>query len=192
MSALRHQSKPCKYGAMLDKMIWDRMVCGINNEVIQYRLLAEEDTLTLEKTFDIAVTMETAASDAWDITKATGKTAEPEAVVNAMKHNFKRGRPCCRSKRARHDPADCPFKEAECYKCGKMGHTAPACHSDKKKTANSNTFSQSKSTAKGKHSKYSAAAHQVEAKEEKEPQPDKYSLLSCTALKVGHAPAYKT
>ena len=61
---------------MQDEMILDRMICGINNEAIQCRLLEEKDTLTLKEAVDIAVSMETVASDARDFTKAPGKTSE--------------------------------------------------------------------------------------------------------------------
>jgi hypothetical protein len=36
----------CKFGTFLSEALRDRMVCGINNEMIQRKLLAETDFMT--------------------------------------------------------------------------------------------------------------------------------------------------
>ena len=51
----------CDYGESLDSMLRDRLVCGINDERIQRRLLSEGATVTLEKGVDIAQAMESAS-----------------------------------------------------------------------------------------------------------------------------------
>ena len=45
-------------------MIHDWVVCGINDDTIQKRLLAEGDTLTLAKALTLAQAHETAVKDA--------------------------------------------------------------------------------------------------------------------------------
>lgn len=42
-TALRQLSVHCEYGASLDDMIRDRLVCRVNHEGIQRKLLAEKD-----------------------------------------------------------------------------------------------------------------------------------------------------
>ena len=49
----------CAFGDYLSEAIRDRMVCGLRNEVIQKRLLAETD-LNLAKTLEITQSMEAA------------------------------------------------------------------------------------------------------------------------------------
>ena len=47
IAALRNLAEHCSYG---DKMLRDRLVCGVNHDTIQSRLLAEKD-LTYEKSY---------------------------------------------------------------------------------------------------------------------------------------------
>ena len=48
VAALRKLSEHCNYGETLPEMLRDRLVCGINNEKMRRRLLAEPD-LTLKR-----------------------------------------------------------------------------------------------------------------------------------------------
>lgn len=59
---LRHLTEHCKFGATLSEMLRDRLVCGINNEPIQRRLLSEKE-LTYDKALEIALSMEAAATN---------------------------------------------------------------------------------------------------------------------------------
>ena len=54
----------CNFGRSLDDMIPDRVVCGVNDDVIQKRLLAEGDKLTLTKALTLAQSYEIAVKDA--------------------------------------------------------------------------------------------------------------------------------
>ena len=54
----------CNFGKSLDSMIRDCLVCGINDEQNQKRLLSEGDTLTLTKAMTLAQAIETATKDA--------------------------------------------------------------------------------------------------------------------------------
>ena len=53
-------------------MLRDRLVCGINNDRIYRRLLAEKD-LTFVKALDIATAMELAEKSAADLHDSTSK-----------------------------------------------------------------------------------------------------------------------
>ena len=60
VAELRSLSEYCNFGASLDGMIRDRLVCGVNEAAIQKRLLAEP-ALTYGKAVELALSAETAA-----------------------------------------------------------------------------------------------------------------------------------
>lgn len=60
MAASCKLSGHCNYGETLLEMLRDRLVCSVNNEKIQQRLLAELD-LTLKKAEEIALAIELAS-----------------------------------------------------------------------------------------------------------------------------------
>ena len=66
MSELRTLSEHCEFGSALDEMLRDRLVCGVNDDRIQRRLLAEP-TLDLKRALEIAHGIETAAKDVRDL-----------------------------------------------------------------------------------------------------------------------------
>ena len=53
VAELRALAEFCNYGETLNDMLRDRIVCGVRDEHIQRRLLAESN-LTLQKALDIA------------------------------------------------------------------------------------------------------------------------------------------
>lgn len=55
-------SEHCDFGAVLDNMLCDRPVCGINNDAIQRCLLGETPPLTYKKVLEISQGMEMAAN----------------------------------------------------------------------------------------------------------------------------------
>ena len=55
VAAIRRLAELCAYGEILEEMLHDRLVCDINNAVIQGRLLAESDS-TLSKAVSVAQT----------------------------------------------------------------------------------------------------------------------------------------
>ena len=63
VSELRGLAQFCNFGESLDTMLRDRLVCGINDEAIQRRLLMEA-TLTLKKALEVAQGMEIASQNA--------------------------------------------------------------------------------------------------------------------------------
>ena len=67
LAELRLLSEDCNYGE-LEEMLRDRLVCGINNDSIQKRLLSEAN-LTYRRAVEIATAMETAAKDIRDLAR---------------------------------------------------------------------------------------------------------------------------
>ena len=58
-AALRKLATHCKFGNYLEEALRDRLVCGLHNEAIQLRLLAEAD-LTYAKAMEMAQGLEAA------------------------------------------------------------------------------------------------------------------------------------
>ena len=67
MADLRRLSQYCKYGDSLDSMLRDRLVCGINHDRTQQRLLSEGANLSLQKAMDISLSLESAIKQAASI-----------------------------------------------------------------------------------------------------------------------------
>ncbi len=63
LAQMRSLAQHCNYGASLDTMLRDRLVCGINEDSIQKRLLAEPN-LTYKKAVELARGLETADRNA--------------------------------------------------------------------------------------------------------------------------------
>ena len=118
---LRRLATHCAFGNYLEEAIRDRIVCGLRNESIQKRLLAETE-LTLTKTLDIAKGMEAADRNAQ---KLKGTEHNPYRVGEVSAATY----PCYRCGSDRHKPKDCRFKEVECRNCKKIGHLAKMCRS---------------------------------------------------------------
>ena len=128
-AALRRLATHCRFGATLEQVLRDRLVCGLRHENIQRRLLSEVE-LTYAKAMDIARSMEAA-----DKNTKSFKPSDPAIrSFSSQSPRTKERRPCYRCGRSAHDPAECKFKDAECHHCGKRGHIAPACRSKNQPT----------------------------------------------------------
>ncbi|XP_067104154.1 uncharacterized protein [Osmerus mordax] len=87
VAALRRLAQDCNYGDNLKEMLRDRLVCGINNDRIQLKLLSETG-LTFERALVLAQAMETATKDVREIqgksedsANMTGKTETGQGSV---------------------------------------------------------------------------------------------------------------
>ena len=67
VAELRQLAAHCNFAATLDEMLRDRLVCGINDNCIQRRLLAKPN-LTFKKALELALALESAERDAADLT----------------------------------------------------------------------------------------------------------------------------
>ena len=105
----------------------DGLVCGICNESIQRRLLAEND-LSLVRALELAQGMEAAERNS-KLLKST-KTAVHK--VNTRRTPATSS--CYRCERSNHEPEDCRFCDAICHHCNKKGHIAPAYRTKQKGT----------------------------------------------------------
>ena len=175
MVELRKLSEHCEFGESLNDMLRDRLVCGINDQRIQRRLLAEAK-LTFTKAFELAQAMEAADRNAKDLEKASGI----HAVWTQNKPAGQRRGPTtslCYRCGGPHLASVCRFKDSECHHCGKKGHIAKACRAKAKQAAQKQSRDSSTHKDKGR----AKATHHVT---DVTPEDQSYPLLSLPGSKA--------
>ncbi len=129
VAVLRKWAHDCNYGEKLTEMLRDRLVCGINDDRIQRRLLAETD-LTFEKALKIAQAMETANKDVRDLHAQRPETSISGRVYKtSVKQDDGQSRACYRCGSLQHLANECKFASEKCHNCGKQGHIMKVCRS---------------------------------------------------------------
>ncbi|KAM7309528.1 uncharacterized protein ISCGN_006535 [Ixodes scapularis] len=123
---IRRIADNCNFGSMLERMLRDRIVCGVRSKALQKQLLAKAN-LTLEEAEAIALSAETADDDANKISGDTTTVLKVDAQrVLTNEPTLKCGR--CGSKK--HNSHACRWAKSRCYHCGRPGHLAKMCSSD--------------------------------------------------------------
>ena len=131
-------------GEASDKMLRDRLVCGINNPGIQRRLLSE-DNLDFKKAYDLALAMEAAAKNSRTLQQASNSPSieTPVEDVRKIRKQFTSSKhpqsrtqtattsagTCTRCGARNHPASRCKYRTAKCYNCSKVGHIASVCRS---------------------------------------------------------------
>lgn len=126
VAVLRELAQHCNYGDKLKEILCDRLVCGIADDRIQRRLLAETE-LMFDKELKVTQAIETANRDVRDLQPKTvdnmvNKTATPQSVhkVNAKpKWQGKGGPLACYRCGGEHLARDCRFLKEKCHGCEK-------------------------------------------------------------------------
>lgn len=138
---LRRLSEHCNYADTLNDMLRDRLVCGINDDNIQRKLLSETD-LTFKKAYDMAIAQETAVRNAKDLKSTSTEVHKlSQGRPNHRKHGSNKNpepknaagpsseTPTCYRCGGKHWSRDCRFKDSECNFCHKKGHLINVCRS---------------------------------------------------------------
>ena len=138
VSELRSLTEFCNFGATLETMIRDRLVCGVNDVGIQKRLLSEPG-LTYAKAVELAQSLESAAQNVKELkVKPEGRDPvqpNPRQEVHKLASSSSRRSvlTCYRCGKAGHVVAKCRFsKDVICHQCGKTGHLRRACKSSER------------------------------------------------------------
>ena len=134
VAALRSLAEFCEFKETLNDMLRDRLVCGVNDERIQRRLLAEP-TLTFDKALQLAQAIETADKDTKDLKVARESQPQPihyhRPVVRKPNHPVTTNFICTRCGGG-HKAPECPFKDSVCHHCKRKGHFARMCRAKQK------------------------------------------------------------
>ncbi|XP_067030722.1 uncharacterized protein [Acropora muricata] len=113
LAELRQVTEYCEFGATLDEMLCDRLVCGVQDIRVQRRLLAEPK-LTLQRALDLALAIEAAEKNASEIQK--GDSQEGATPLNKVDTKDGKGSEInCYRCGGKHYPKSCHFKDARCY-----------------------------------------------------------------------------
>ena len=108
---LETKAKPCEFEHLLDGLIRDRIVCGIQNEGCRARLLREAE-LTLTKAIDICLPQEVSSQQLKSL-KSTD-----EHSVHAIKQ-VRKVKPKTLNYRSQNQGARSTAKQALCKNCGR-------------------------------------------------------------------------
>ena len=133
VAELRSLSEHCDFRDQLEEMMRDRLVCGVNDEKIQRRLLAES-RLDFKKALELARAREIADKNTRDIQQGNSVEKLKEQPVNRLskqqgKHAAKE---CYRCGGKFHGAEKCRYKDEKCYRCHKKGHKAIKCRANPK------------------------------------------------------------
>jgi hypothetical protein len=136
VAVLRELAQHCNFGDKLKEMLRDRLVCGIADDRMQRRLLAEPE-LTFEKALKVALAIETANRDVRDlqlkIVEGVGSNVSNQLLVHNVESNHKwQGKATpftCYRCGGEHMARDCRFVNEKCHGCGKKGHLKRVCKS---------------------------------------------------------------
>ncbi|XP_055997848.1 uncharacterized protein K02A2.6-like [Ostrea edulis] len=145
---LRVIAKNCKFGALEEDMLRDRIVCGVNSERVKERLL-RDNKLTLESALSVCRASEESAIHLSDlhseeataaaVFKKSSKDREyRKQQVNRndrKKHSVKPTNSreqkskvkACGKCGTSHDVGKCPAHGKNCLKCNKPNHFAKMC-----------------------------------------------------------------
>ena len=105
LAELRALAEYCNFGESLEAMIRDRLVCEINDDAIQKRLLAEDDKQSFAKAVLLAQSYETAVRDATVLLPVEQTPVHKVQPVSSHK------KPTISSQQT----------NKPCYRCGKTG-----------------------------------------------------------------------
>ena len=119
VAELRALAEFCNFGDTLEVMLRDRIICGINDDAIQRRLLSDPK-LDYAKAVETALNMETAAQSMKTLKDkaggfATGGDSPAQPQVNKMTTT----------------PSKSSKSVPTCYRCGIRGHAVSTCRVDK-------------------------------------------------------------
>ena len=107
VSQLCALSENCNFNDTLEDMLHDRIVCGVNDDVIQRQLIAERK-LSFKKAVEVAHSMETVARDVKELSNPSSPRETSRGLTGILKVN--------------QSPGIKDKPPMNCHRCGKAGH----------------------------------------------------------------------
>lgn len=144
VSAIQQLAAKCHFGAYLNDALRDRLVCGLNMEETQRKLLSTGH-LTYELAKHIVFQDAAVREQSRVLAQATsinsvrtanfcrqgapgkGRHQSKQKSPPTGKDLKKQSKPKCVNCFGYHVIADCPAKHWQCYACGRNGHVAKKC-----------------------------------------------------------------
>lgn len=180
---LRRLAHDCNFGTTLEQMLRDRLVCGVNDDRIQRRLLSETD-LTFEKAFKIAVAAEAASKNAQDLqNKAPLACNSVKTEGKERKGDWKK-KECYRCHGKQHSAFECKFREAKCHACGKVGHIAKACQNKNKGKSMQPNVNEKNPNREERRAKRPQRAHNVCERQDSDSSSEQEEAFTLACIKA--------
>ncbi|XP_070386197.1 uncharacterized protein [Dermacentor albipictus] len=125
--AIRQMAHNCNFGTMLDRMMRDRIVCGVRSKNVQKQLLAKKD-LNLEEAEALALAAESAERDSQGIVRDQEQARLLKLSGQYESRAKSQGVQQCKCcGRRGHKTNACRLIKRKCYKCARPGHLARMC-----------------------------------------------------------------
>ena len=128
LTNLQAASEHCNYGDLLELILQDCLVYGINDKTMQKRLLLEAK-LTYKRAVELTQELEAADRDIKLLQSKREPESTPSLGVNRVaKTGSATPKTCYRCGSSGHLQASCKFPmDVVCHGCGKKGHIKRAC-----------------------------------------------------------------
>ena len=132
MIRLRHLAETCKFGALHDEMLRDRLVLGCRDKGARARLFREKDC-SLKKALEALQISEATQEQLKDMggedTPNTVNAVNSGAKDSGKRRHFRKSYPTCKYCGGQHEAvrAQCPAYGKNCHKCGKANHFHTVC-----------------------------------------------------------------
>ena len=122
VAVLQDLAQHCIYGDKLKEIMCDRLVCGISDDRLQRRLLAELE-LTFEKALKVSQAIKTASRDVQDLQlhPKMMDSSVSKAGTQLPVHNLK----AAQTWQGKTTPLN--FINEKCHACSKKGHLKKMC-----------------------------------------------------------------
>jgi len=182
VAALRQLAEFCEFERLND-MLRDRLVCGVNDEQIQRRLLSETD-FTFESAMKLAQTAERAEKDTQELKQDTQTSSIHFHAGKKGTGTGQHTQIVCIRCGGDHLAPNCRFKHVECRACKKKGHLARISRSKPRKgpPKHGGQGSKPEGHGSGRHNAHYVAEEESES-EVREEKDESYTMFNLS----GHA-----